>query len=150
MKLKMTLSERPGLLHALPVVNLVALLWLLLLLGPAMVQSSGVTVELPPSSFQLERFQNHVVVTLGPGENAACIHLGRDQVSTDELVARLDQLRADGGETRTMVILQSDAGTPVGLERQIAELILGKRFRLAIAGTNLPTSPSTEISNDSD
>ena len=63
MKLEMTLPERPGLLHAVPILNLFALLWLLLLLSPLLLQQSGVAVELPPSRFQLERFQDCLLYT---------------------------------------------------------------------------------------
>ena len=140
MKLEMTLPERPGLLHAVPLLNLFALLWLLVLLSPLLLQQSGVAVDLPPSRFQLERFQDALVVTLGPGEAAPRIHFGRDLVSVDELAARLDALRVEGAAAKTMVLLQTDAGTPVGVERQITELVLGKGFRLAMVGANAPAA----------
>lgn len=138
MKLEMTLPERPGLLHAVPILNLFALMWLLLLLSPALLQQSGVAVDLPPSRFQLERFQDTLVVTLGPGETAPRIHFGRDSMSLSDLSQRLDLLRVKGTSAKALVLLQTDAGTPVGLERQITELILGKGFRLALVGANTP------------
>lgn len=137
----MTLPERPGLLHAVPILNLFALLWLLVLLSPLLSQQSGVTVDLPPSRFQLERFQDTLVVTLGPGAGAPRIHIGRDSVTLAELGARFDGLRADGMAAKAMVLLQTDAGTPVGVERQVAELVLGKGFRLAMVGANAPAAP---------
>lgn len=137
----MTLPERPGLLHAVPVLNLFALLWLLVLLSPALLRQSGVAVELAPSRFQLERFQDALVVTLGPGEAAPRIHFGRDSVSLSQLSERLDQLRGDGAPAKVMVLLQTDAGTPVGIERQVTELVLGKGFRLALVGANAPAAP---------
>lgn len=136
----MTLPERPGLLHAVPLLNLFALLWLLLLLSPLLLQQSGVAVELPPSRFQLERFQDALVVTLGPGEGAPRIHFGRDLLSVDELAVRLDTLRSAGAAAKAIVLLQTDAGTPVGVERQITELVLGKGFRLAMVGANAPSA----------
>ena len=138
MKLEMTLPERPGLLHAVPVLDLFALLWLLFLLGSSLLRQSGVTVNLPPSRFQLERFQDTFVVTLGPGESEPRIHFGRDAVSLAELASRLDRLRADGVQAKSVVLLQTDAGTPVGIERQVSELVLGKGFRLAMVGANTP------------
>jgi len=132
----MSLPERPGLLHAVPVLDVFALLWLLFLLGPSMLRQSGVAVELPPSRFQLERFQNTIVVTLGPGENDPRIHFGRDAVSLEELGSRLEKLRTEGAQANAMVLLQTDRGTPVGIEREVAELVLGKGFRLAMVGAN--------------
>lgn len=138
MKLETKLPERPGLLHAVPVLNVFALLWLLFLLGPSLLRQSGVMVELPPSRFQLERFQETLVITLGPGEGAPRIHLGRDVVTFSELTARLEQLREDGAPAKAMVLLQTDAGTPVGIEREVSEMVLSKGFRLAMVGANMP------------
>jgi biopolymer transport protein ExbD len=137
-KLEMTLPERPGLLHAVPVLDIFTLLWLLFLLSSSLLRQSGVTVDLPPSRFQLERFQDSFVVTLGPGENEPQIHFGRDAVSLSELSARLDQLRGEGAQAKSVVLLQTDAGTPVGVERKVTEMVLGKGFRLAMVGANMP------------
>lgn len=139
----MTLPERPGLLHAVPVLNIFALLWLLFLLSSSLLQQSGVTVELPPSRFQLERFQNTLVVTLGPGEAGPRIHLGRDAVSVAELAVRLDELRGEGAQANSVVLLQTDTGTPVGTEREVTEMVLGKGFRLALVGANVPGTETT-------
>jgi len=138
LKLETKLPERPGLLHAVPVLDVFALLWLLFLLGPSLLRQSGVMVELPPSRFQLERFQETLVITLGPGEDGPRIHLGRDAMTFDELTERFEQLRADGAPAKAMVLLQTDAGTPVGIERQVSEMVLGKGFRLAMVGANVP------------
>lgn len=139
MKLELSLPERPGLLHAVPVCNLFLILWLLHVLGSAMVRDSGVMVELPPSQFQLERYEETHVVTLGPGEGVPQIHLGRDRVSMDELMQRFGTLRAEGAQAKAVVLLQTDAGTAVGLERQVAETLLGMGFRVALIG-NKPDS----------
>ena len=138
MKLETKLPERPGLLHAVPVLDVFALLWLLFLLGPSLLRQSGVMVELPPSRFQLERFQETLVITLGPGEDGPRIHLGRDAMTFEELTERFEQLRSDGAPAKAMVLLQTDAGTPVGIERQVSEMVLGKGFRLAMVGANMP------------
>jgi biopolymer transport protein ExbD len=136
MKLEMTLPERPGLLHAVPLLNIFALLQLFFLLGPALVLQSGVTVELPPSKFQMERYQNSIVLTLGPGEPAARIHFGRDAVTLEQLSDRLTNLWETGAHAKTVVLLQTDKGTPVGIEREVMELVLDKGFRLAVVGKN--------------
>jgi biopolymer transport protein ExbD len=134
MKLEMTLPERPGFLHAVPVLNLFALLQMFFLLGPSMVMQSGVAVDLPPSQFQMERYQETLVVTLGAGGPLPRIHLGRDAVTIEELSARLEALRGTRIASKAIVLLQTDAGTPVGLERAVAERVLAKGFRLAMVG----------------
>jgi len=146
LKLETKLPERPGLLHAVPVLDVFALLWLLFLLGPSLSRQSGVMVELPPSRFQLERYQETLVITLGPGEGAPRIHLGRDAVTLAELTERMEQLREEGAAAKVMVLLQTDAGTPVGIEREISEMVLGKGFRLAMVGANVPAARFTKPS----
>jgi len=147
MKLEMTLPERPGFLHMLPVFDLFLLLLLFFMLGPSLVLQSGVTVELPPSKFQMERFRDAMVVTLGPGQTAPRIHFGRNPVTMDELAARLDRLRAEGAAARAIILLQTDAGTSVGVEREVAEMILGKGFRLAMVGQT-PQNPQAPLRPD--
>lgn len=137
MKLELTLPERPGLLHAVPLMDLFALLWLLFLLAPSLLRQSGVSVEPPPSRFQLDRYQDSLVVTLGPGEHAPRIHLNREPLDLAKLSARLDELRGQSATTDTLVLLQTDPGTPVGLEREITERVLAKGYRLALVGSNV-------------
>lgn len=142
MKLEMTLPERPGFLHAVPVFDLFGLLLVFFLLGPSMVLQSGISVDLPPSQFQMQRFRDSVVITLGPGEPRPRIHLGRDALTLEELAEKLDALRDDGAQAKAIVLLQTDSGTPVGLERAVTELVLSKGFRLAIVGRSAaPTEP---------
>ena len=146
MKLEMTLPERPGFLHAVPLLNIFALVQLFFLLGPSLVWQSGVAVDLPPSRFQMERYETPLVVTLGPGEPTPRIHFARDSVTLDELSGRLDKLREGGAQAKAIVLLQTDTGTPVGIEREVTEMVLAKGFRLALVGKNTPsaTLPGTQ------
>ena len=130
MKLELTLPERPGFLHAVPLFNLFALLLMFFVLGPSLVLQSGVAVELPPSRFQMERFSGALAVTLGPGQPAQ-MYFGREATSMDGLERLLDEKR---GSVQGTILLRSDAGTPVGLEREVCELILRKGYRLMMVG----------------
>ncbi len=132
----MSLPERPALLHALPVVNLFALLWMFHFAGASLTSQAGVTVDPPPSRFQLERFRETLVVTLVTADSGARIYLGRELVDMATLESRLESLRGQGAASRTIVLLQCDADTQVGAEREVGELILGKGFRLALTGSN--------------
>jgi biopolymer transport protein ExbD len=129
-KLELTLPERPGFLHAVPLFNLFALLLMFFVLGPSMVLQSGVSVELPPSRFQMDRFSDARVVTLGPGAPVR-IHFGREATTLEGLSRLLDEKRPGSSSA---ILLHTDAGTPVGAEREVAELILKKGFRLVMVG----------------
>jgi hypothetical protein len=141
----MSLPERPALLHALPVVNLFALLWMFHFAGASLTSQAGVSVDPPPSRFQLERFRETLVVTLVPSESGARVYLGRELVDMATLESRLEVLREQGAAARSIVLLQSDADMQVGAEREVSELILAKGFRLALTGSNA-AEPSKEIS----
>ncbi|MEN9535011.1 MAG: hypothetical protein RLY69_875 [Verrucomicrobiota bacterium] len=141
----MSLPERPALLHALPVVNLFALLWMFHFAGASLTSQAGVSVDPPPSRFQLERFRETLVVTLVPSESGARVYLGRELVDMATLESRLEGLREQGAAARSIVLLQSDADMQVGTEREISELILAKGFRLALTGSNA-AEPFKEIS----
>jgi len=134
MKLELTLPERPGFLHAIPVLNLFLLLVLFFKVAPALVLQSGLTVEMPPSKFQIERDQNLLVVTLGAGQQEGNIHFGRKSVTFAQLEEILERKRQDGSAARSQVLLQTAADLPVSAERKVAEMIVGKGFRLALVG----------------
>jgi biopolymer transport protein ExbD len=144
LKLELTLPERPGFLHAVPLFNLFALLLMFFVLGPSMVLQSGVAVELPPSRFQMDRFSDAQVVTLGPGSPAR-IHFGREATTLDGLGRLLDENR--GGKSGA-VLLRTDAGTPVGVEREVAELILKKGYRLMMVGRPVQAGESAPGKED--
>lgn len=134
MKLETTLEERPGFLHALPLFDMLMLLVMLLMIGPMFLSQSGITVELPASRFQMQRYQRSIVVTLGAGESGPRLHIGRQSVTMSELKSRLEEMRSDEVMSRAVVLLKSDVGSEVGMQREIAELILGTGFKLALVG----------------
>lgn len=133
MKLQMTLPERPGFLHVLPLFDLFALLLVFLLLGPSFLMQAGVAVDLPPSRFQMERYAQPVVVSLVAGPPAA-IYFERTPVSLAELGAMLERRRNEGGLGENTLLLRSDRGVAVGFEHEVMELALEKNFRVVKVG----------------
>lgn len=133
MKLVTTLPERPGFLHVLPLFNLFALLLVFLLLGPSFLMQAGVAVELPPSRFQMERYAQPVVISIVAGPPAA-VYFERRPVSMVELAELLEKRRGEGTPGENTVLLRSDQGVPVGVEREVMELALGKTYRVVKVG----------------
>ncbi len=134
MKLETTLDERPGFLHALPLFDLFALVTMLLLLGPMFLSQSGIEVEVPASRFQMQRYSKTIVVTVGPGDSGTSLYLGRQPTTLDHLPDLLAALKLDEKMSRAVVLLKTDVGTTVGMERQVSEIILGSGFDLALVG----------------
>jgi biopolymer transport protein ExbD len=133
-KLETTLKERPGFLHALPLFDLFMTVTMLLLLGPMFLTQSGISVELPVSQFQLQRYQKAVVVTLSAGISDPQIYLGRRAVSAGELREHLDELKADDAVSVPIVLLKTDVGSSVKVQGELVEMILLSGFKLALVG----------------
>ncbi len=134
MKLELTLPERPGLLHALPVCDLFLVLWIVFMLGSALSRQTGVAVEMPASQFQLERYSDSLVVTLATGDGEPQLYLGRNAVSFEELEQQLKRLHDKGTQANSIVLLRTDAATPVGVQRRVQEMALALDFRVAVLG----------------
>lgn len=135
MKLELSLPERPNLLHALPLCDLLLMLWILFVLGSTMLRQAGVAVELPASQFQLERYQETHVITLVPGEGGPRYYLGRDAVDLVGLRGRLQQLHDEGAPARSVILLRADQAVSFGAARQVEEMVLGLGFRVALLGS---------------
>lgn len=144
MKLETTLEDRPGFLHALPLFDLFALVTMLLLLGPMFLSQGGISVEVPSSRFQMQRYGDSIVVTVGPGDAEAALYLGRQAVTLEELAGRLGELREDERMSRAIVLLKTDVQTTVGIERKISEMILAAGFKLALVGDARPAETYLE------
>lgn len=134
MKLETTLEDRPGFLHAVPLFDLFALVTMLLLLAPMFLSQSGISVEVPSSRFEMQRYGDSIVVTVGPGDAEAALYLGRQSVTVDELSSRLSELRKDERMGRAVVLLKTDVRTTVGMERKVSEMILSAGFKMALVG----------------
>lgn len=134
MKLETTLDERPGFLHAMPLFDLFALVTILLLLGPLFLSQGGISVEVPSSRFQMQRYGDSLVVTVGPGSEEVPIYLGRQAVTLEELSEQLATLKLNERMARAIVLLKTDIHTSVGMERKVSEVILSAGFRLALVG----------------
>ncbi len=144
MKLETTLEEKPGFLHALPLFDLFALATMLLLLGPMFLSQSGISVEVPSSRFQMQRYGDSIVVTVGQGDEKAPVYLGRQAVTLEGLGTRLDELRNDERMSRAIVLLKTDARTTVGMERKVTEMVLAAGFKLALVGDAKSSEPKPE------
>lgn len=134
MKLETTLPERPGFLHVVPMFNLFGLLLMFMLLGPNFVLQSGVSVELPPSRFQMEQFQNALVVTVTGGEPAK-LYYERQPVNLETLGRILSEKRGSGGLTASdTVVVRVDAAVSSAAEREVVEQALKAGYRVILAG----------------
>jgi biopolymer transport protein ExbD len=133
MKLETTLPDRIGFLHAVPLFNLFAVLLMCYTLGPRLEEKTGVSIQMPASLFQLERFQEAAVITM-TADGLRGLYLGKQRMEMTELDAALDrQLQSTGGPNRAIVIM-ADRFVPSEQLRQVAEICLKKGLRVVMAG----------------
>lgn len=134
MKLELTLPSAPGLLHALPGLDIIALVLVFPLLGPSFVQQTGIDVKVHESPWRYEQMENPVVVTLGAGRNTP-LWVNKKRVPMDQLEEEIKRLRSEeGGETITTAILRSDVSVPSGVEKEIINRIMKMGLNCGLVG----------------
>jgi biopolymer transport protein ExbD len=132
-KLETTLPEGVGFLHAVPLFNLFMVLLMCYALGPRLEEKTGITVNLPSSLFQMERFQEAAVLTL-TAEGAERLYLGTQSVSLAELDQQMAKLMEQGNMTNASVVIKADRLVSSEALRQVAEICMRKGFRVVLAG----------------
>ncbi len=138
MKLISTLPDRVGFLHAVPILDLLALLLIALLMGPSFLSQSGVQVELPVSRYQIARSADAQVITVTEGDPVV-LWLGRERVTPQELDVRLKEIREasmarEGSTPIPVAYIRTDQRIDVAEERRVAEQVLAAGFRVYLLG----------------
>lgn len=108
MKLEMTLPTTPSFLHALPLLDLLALVMLFPVLTSALAPQAGVEVELPETEFRLQRVSRPIVVSISGGAEPE-YWIGKQQVKREEIMAKVAESAADWNEGgKPAVLLKVD------------------------------------------
>ncbi len=137
MKLEMTLPARPGFLHMLPGLDIIALILMFPLLGPSFVQQTGIDVRVHESPWRYEQMDNPIVVTLGAavGDEAVPVWVNKDQVSLGGLESAIDTLRSEeGGDAITTVVIRSDVSVPSGVEKEVVNRVIKLGLKCGLVG----------------
>ncbi|MGB2403356.1 MAG: ExbD/TolR family protein [Akkermansiaceae bacterium] len=137
MKLEMTLPARPGFLHMLPGLDIIALILMFPLLGPSFVQQTGIDVQVHESPWRYEQMDNPIVVTLGAavGDEVVPVWVNKDQVSLGSLEAAIDALRSEeGGDAITTAVIRSDVSVPSGVEKEVVNRVIKLGLKCGLIG----------------
>jgi biopolymer transport protein ExbD len=145
MKLESTLPEGVGFLHAVPLFNLFAVLLMCYAIGPKLEEKTGITLSMPSSLFQIERFEEAAVVTM-TADGTDRLYLGTRSISLKELDPLLDEQLHSGRRENSAIVIRADRLVPSDALRQVAEICMRKGLRvvLAGAGTGKPSESSAE------
>lgn len=124
MKLKLTIPAKPGFLHMLPGLDIIALILIYPLMGASLVQESGVAVKLHESPWRYEQTDKPVVITLGAGSDRP-LWVNKKLISADELESEIAKIReAEGGAAITTAVLRVDVAVSSGVEKEVMNRIL--------------------------
>ncbi len=136
MKLESNLRHHIAVLHTAPILDVVLLLLIFFLMSSRLVIQSGVTVDLPFSSWSLPPVEESHVITVTAGP-APQVYLNADRIDFERLTAELE--KGEGG--RRHVILKADRLAPYGLVMEISDLVLAEGYELSHAASAQRTSP---------
>jgi biopolymer transport protein ExbD len=134
MKLELTLPSAPGFLHALPGVDLIALVLMFPLLGTSFVRQAGMAVVVHESPWRYAQMDTPVVVTLGAGDDTP-MWINKKQVPQENLEKEIKSILAgDGGKAITTAVVRSDVGVPSGVEKKVINRILKMGLNCGLVG----------------
>lgn len=134
MKLKLTLPSKPGFLHTLAGLDIIALILVFPLLGPSFVQQTGIEVKVHESPWRLAQMDNPIVITLGAGRRTP-LWVNKKLVPLDQLEEEIRRLRsAVGGESITAAVIRSDVDVSSGQEKEIINRILKEGLNCGLVG----------------
>lgn len=139
MKLVSTLPSGSGLLQAICWFHAVALLFMALGMAPLLEQKTGLTVALPSSAFQLDRYPRAAVLTL-TADAAGRLYWGRESILPSELEKRLREKNWAGVEEGAIVIKADRYVTSERL-RAVTEMCLAQGFKVVLAGATQEGGP---------
>ena len=119
MKLELTLPSSPGFLHALPGLDLIALVLMFPLLGSSFVRQTGMEVTVHESPWRYQQMDHPVVITLGIGADAP-MWINKKQILMADLETEIKRLQQkEGGDVITTAVVRSDVGVPSGIEKEV-------------------------------
>lgn len=133
MKLRSSLPHPPGFLFAIPLLNLFTVLLMCYVLGPSLQQKTGITVQLPTSTFPLERTLEAAVITMTV-EGLSQMYLDKKPVTFMELEKQLAIMAEEGALSGSSIVIMADRLVNSASLRQVAEACVRKGFRVVLAG----------------
>lgn len=137
MKLEMSLPEKPGFLHVLPLIDLLALVMLFPMLTTSLMPQAGVEIELPETNFRLQRVSHPIVVSITGGTEPQ-YWVGKERVEREQLLnaVKLQTLNWDKGGSPAVLLKVAKSAQSHGMEVSYQLLEEGYRCLLAAQLTN--------------
>jgi len=136
MKLETTLTDKPGMLHALPLLDLLALVLIFPLLAPSFLSLSGAEVKLPENDFRMARVKDPIILTVALGEEEPQLWVRKRKVARTEVFNELERQAENwkqGG--KPVVSLEVDVRVSSGYSAELSNDLLRNGYRVILVGT---------------
>lgn len=134
MKLHLTLPSKPGFLHTLAGLDIIALILVFPLLGPSFAPQTGMEVKVHESPWRLAQMDNPIVITLGAGRGSP-LWVNKKLVPIDRFEEEIQRLRSqEGGDAITTAVVRSDVDVASGVEKDVINRILKMGLNCGLAG----------------
>jgi len=134
MKLQLTLPSKPGFLHTLAGLDIIALILVFPLLGPSFAQQTGIEVTVHESPWRLSQMDNPIVITLGAGQGNP-MWVNKKLIPMDDLEQEILRLKGEeGGDAIIAAVVRSDVEVSSGVEKEVINRILKMGLNCGLVG----------------
>lgn len=130
MKLEMTLPSRPGLIHMLPGMDILALVLILPLIASSFKSNAGIEIVLPKSKLRLALLERSVQVSIKGVVNPKIWVNKREVKEKDLLEAIASEISAKEDTGTVVIALQVDVKVPSGYKQRIIEMLQIEHYRV--------------------
>lgn len=123
-------------MHALPVMDLLALVLIIPLLSSVFTPEEGIIVELPETSFRMQRVDRPIVVTVAISKNGPEVLVGRNRIGKEKIEDVLIRAQSTWeGSGIAPVFLKVDKNISSGVQLEYLDRIKSAGFqKIYLAG----------------
>ncbi len=130
MKLEMTLPSRPGMMHMLPGVDILALVLILPLMGSSFKSNAGIEIVTPKSMFQIPSSERIVLVSMKGVVNPK-IWVNKREVQKEDLLEMIaKEVSMKEGNGMVAIALQVDLKVSSGDKQEIVDMLQKEHYRV--------------------
>lgn len=125
----MSLPDRPGLIHMLPGIDILALVFILPLISSSFKSNAGIEIVMPSSPYRLAAMERSVQVSI-KGVTNPKIWVNKREVTERELLKEIAKEVDAKGKGTVVITLQVDVNVPSGYKAEIVKKLKLENYRV--------------------
>lgn len=130
MKLEMSLPSRPGLIHMLPGMDILALVLILPLITSSFKSNAGIEIVLSETKHRIAPLKRSVQVSIKGVINPKIWVNKKEVKEADLLSAIAEEISLKEGKGTVAIAMQVDERVPSGFKQRIEEKLLLEHYRV--------------------